>query len=291
MKPHKSLSLKTHSGYSVLLIVLFLLFFGATVALIVKIGGEHISIGEDASLPIGADYFRQAVDIRGRGAYLKVAHSQDIQPKAGKAFLIVAWFKMDSLPKEGERVFLLSKYDGSSPSKSGYALALKGKYQGVNPEVYWRDEKSLGGWYVFSEVSIVPNVWFLTAIAFYEERYLAVYISTINASGEIHLDLAGGYELSQPVYPSSSAQLKFGSVKTGHFKGNIGPVGVFYPHSLGNATKTKLESFLKDPFNIPSWIKGDEVILWVPDGSSDKGPFEFPIKIMEPKRIKNLVKG
>jgi len=229
--------------------------------------------------------FASPIKINARGAFLKVQNAQNLSPSKEKDFLAIAWFNVQDLPTPGQRMFLLSRYDAEAGNKSGYAVALARTADSLRPEVYWRDEKGKGGWYVFSDVKILPGFWFMLGLTYYQDRYLGTYLGNYQENGKIKLETAGGYDLGRSILPKGDFSLKVGSVKTGLFTGNLGPVGIFSKANMSLEIRDILKNFLKDPVAVPDFFNDEDILFWSPDAKTDLSPNNHDIKFVDPTKM------
>ncbi|MCB9030562.1 MAG: hypothetical protein H6619_05880 [Deltaproteobacteria bacterium] len=269
------------------LLSLFLFFFVVPIAVIAPLINSLFNIEDFDQSYVEKEIAPSSISVPKRGSFLKVNAAEHLSPTIDKGFLVIGWFNIEDLPAEGERMILLSRYAEASVIKHGYAIALTREKGVLHPEVLWRDKNGVGAWYPFSHVEILPGYWFMTALSYYNERYLGLHIITTGIDGNLHSYLAGGHELSVPVLPENDFPLKVGSVKTGLFTGSIGPVGVFSVAKLQSKLQDILSSFSDSPADLPDLFKKSEILLWSPDGKSDESQFGHEVKLIEQKRSKS----
>ena len=286
MKKNRRQSNKNSGGHSfVFLALVFLFFFVVPVLLLGPILRTSFVDDFQPSNSIGDVAIDAPVAIGGRGAFLKVLPSELFAPSLGKYFFVVAWFNIQDLPSSGQRVFLLSRYESSKSTKSGYAIAISRTIDSLRPEVYWRDEAGRGGWYSFSDVKILPGYWFMVGLTYYDDTKLGMYVGSYEGNGRVILQPAGGYSFPEPILPASMYPLKVGSVKTGLFTGNIGPVGIFAKESRDHVEiKSIFKNFLKSPMAVPDTFKKDEILFWTPDAKHDLSIYNHELKFVDPEK-------
>ena len=156
----------------------------------------------------------------------------------------------------------------------------------LRPEVFWRDGHGNGGWYTFSDVKFLPGYWFMIALAYYDDQKLGLFIGSTGVDGKIRIQNAGGYDLGKSVIPGGNAPLKVGSVKTGLFTGNIGPVGMFSKKGISAELKSIIKSFLKEPLTVPSFLNDEDTLFWSPDAKTDLSPHNHELKFIDPSKGK-----
>lgn|GEM_PF-3480124 len=269
------------SNSKLLLVALFLFLFAVPVLVLgplisSSLFEEERSSDEAIYSAVQAD----GLDIDKAGTFLKVAGAADLSPVLGKDFLIVSWFNLRSLPQRGESMPVLSHR--STRNGKGYAIALsRTSKEFLRPEVYLSFDGRSGGWYKFSDVKILPGQWFLLAMAYYENRYLGTFVGTYDYTGKVQLKKTGGYEIRIPWKPYKNQSLKVGAVKTGSFRGNIGPVGIFSADNLRTRLSDLLLQFMKEPSELPRYLNDENMLFWSPDGKQDLSPAAHEISMVD----------
>lgn len=209
-----------------------------------------------------------AVSFARNGEGICVEHAPDLNPQAGRDFLISGWFKLKELPRADRRMFLLSKLTDDRVM-NGYVLALERDGDLIRPAVFWRDASGRGNWRSFSEISIAPDVWFMLSLSFYEGRYLGIHFALRQAEQKIQPRLVGGYELGDVVIPGSESPLCTGMTGSSGYRGALGMLSVFSPRGLGKKLNRAVKDLARQPGSIPREFSKSEAVLLIRDGQSD----------------------
>ncbi|HMP26739.1 MAG TPA: hypothetical protein PKD37_01945 [Oligoflexia bacterium] len=221
-----------------------------------------------------------AFSIRSSGKFIKVPHSPRYLPEVGEDYALLIFFKMNRLPSKGDRVLLLSKFDSFSPAKRGLAISLKkDQDESVHPEVYWRSNAGVGGWYKFSDLPIVAKEWICLLLSFRVGALLGMHSVSFLPARKPEASLLGGYQLlipdkNEPILPISKSDLLIGSFGGGEFRGAIGPIGIIKKDNLTEILPELLR-YLKqgDLQNPPEIIDPSHLQLWIIN-KQDRSPHQ-----------------
>ena len=253
---------------SFMLPVLFLLF------------EDKLGVWSDGQLQgDGQALFSNPFRVKGPGVFFRVRDHQGLDPLSGRDFLLLGWFNLKRLPQPGKRIVLLSKYEDHSLTPKGYALGLLRDADACRPVVYWNDRGGKGGWYVFSQMDILPRTWFMLALSFRRDRYLGLHSALYLDDAESpRIQLLGGYDLESAVIPESNAQLVMGSFRTSSLRGMIGTIGIFESENLSEDLDSILFSAAANPGEIPDTFDEQQVKFWSVDGVHDLSSFAHRVE-------------
>ena len=221
--------------------------------------------------------------IQSAGQRIEVEHASELNPVAGKDFIVSGWFKLSRLLQSREKILLLGKNDANSEPQSGYIIGLSRDADTIRPIVYWGNDNK-GKWYSFSDISIAAQSWFMLVLSFQEGKYLGLHIATPSATGKTELKLLGGYEVEDAVTPTSSGPFIVGALGDGKFKGRIGPVGVFSSANIGDDLKNVLKELARSPDELPAAFGSEDVVLWAPQGLHDESPAKRSLQLLASPR-------
>lgn len=270
--------------FALLLALIFTISFAIPLFCAVQVGG--VWFDSDVSRSYAKEktdrLFPNARVIGGPNTFLSVSHADDLQPIAGRDFLLTAWFKLRRLPALDERWIVLSKYDGESKVRNGYALALARDGDLVRPELYWRSAEGKGTWLRFSELDIDSKEWFMLAISFRQDSFLGMHAVTPAVDGReaAKVVLLGGYQLNE-MAAGSNEPLLVGSFNVGKFRGMIGPLGIFTPRDLSERLGEILNAAAAAPPAVPDELSLDEVRLWIADGQKDESGTPHSVRFVD----------
>jgi hypothetical protein len=202
--------------------------------------------------------------------FVRVRHAANLQPAADKDFLVSAWFRLRTLPREGERILLFRKFNGADPEPSGYGLALTRVNQVLRPAVYWQHRRGGKNWYLFSEVKLMPQSWFLVALSLRDQRFLGLHVATTYEGEKANVQLAGGYQIDPQQLPASASDLALGTFFTKGTTGSVGPIGIAAPSKLTGDVKGLVRDMARTPGQMPDSIQASDWVLWIEDQSGDQ---------------------
>ena len=264
-------------GRNIGLGLVFLLFFSLPLIIgfwLFRGGARNGSIREDPSLT-----FSHPVRITEDREFLRIKHSEQLNPEKGKDFLFTGWFRPRRLPRERDRITLFSKYSPDAPKGPGYVVALLGEATGVRIGVYWRNSRGDGQFYSFEEFPLVTDEWFMVGVSYINGRYLGVHTITRVPGHKPQVQLGGGYDLGEEgIFPDADADLILGSVRAGQFRGEIGPFGVAKKNELGPNLKEIFRDLSRTPNSLPSFLSLKNMKLWAPTGIIDESPTKYSIE-------------
>ncbi len=216
--------------------------------------------------------FPSAFQVASQGSHLRIKHQAEINPQADQEFVLTAWFNLRRMPLPGEKLILLSKYEGSGKAANGYAIGLSRDETSLRPVVYWGGSEQGGRWYDFPEVNLTPRTWFMLALSFTGGRFIGLYQGEKpqgeGTVGEGTLQLLGGYELTEPVMPSSESPLVLGAVNERQFRGLIGPLAIYASKKVSKDLRKALSEVVKTPTTPATEATGDSLVAWIPDSTA-----------------------
>jgi hypothetical protein len=228
-----------------------------------------------AGKPVTADQietFTNAVEFRGRPAFVRVVAAEDLNPLPGKDFLIGLWIKPHSLPASPQTVPVLSRYSPEVLSKPGYSLSLSRDGDSMRVTVYWRASSGRGQVFVFSDIPLVPHAWTLLALSFHDQRYLGLHTVSKLPDGTSIVRLAGGYRVGERVSPDSSADLLAGSYRG--YQGAIGGLFVIQSKDLTQHLNRTLKNIGRSPRVFPENLSDNTIRFWSDDFVKDRSKYE-----------------
>ena len=185
----------------------------------------------------------------GAGFFASIASGSEMDPIAGKGFLLSVLVRIDQLPNNDQRQKIVSKFVETQPLV-GWSLALR-RYNGiVRPEVYYRGNNGKGGWYPFEQVQIDPNAWYNVSLIVNPGDWMVLFwepaipgaenvlgdmqggserqalVDAVAAdNGKKTVVFLGGHDLKDVEPPATSADLLFGAKRAkGIFYGEVGAV-------------------------------------------------------------------
>ncbi|MCI5065800.1 hypothetical protein MRY87_08760 [bacterium] len=223
--------------------------------------------------------FHASAPIRTAGDFISVSHHSALESRSGQDFFLFSWIKLRRNLKDGEEAIFLAKIEGNRSAAHGYSLGLVRRGNIVRPTFYWRDSAGRGQSFLFSEIEVFPKRWILLAVEIRKNQRLSLFSGQIDPLGAVQEIFHGSYELEEEVIPSNTAPLFIGSRRTGNFRGEIGPFGIFRGEQLSERF-VQLRNHLKSvELALPDELPPEDVMLFVPETEEDLSPFHHPIRI------------
>ncbi|NMC61810.1 MAG: hypothetical protein GYA55_01440 [SAR324 cluster bacterium] len=217
--------------------------------------------------------------INKNGAHIRIAHDSNLNPIVGEDFILMSWFKFFRLPKEKETFLLLSKVDSQLRSQRGYRLGITREHGRLRPFIYWRNSESQGGAYKFSDLNLTPRVWVMFGISFSNQRYLGLHAVIKAAGKKPEVMKLGGYELSVPVFPDSSADVFVGSFGGTPYRGLLGPLSIVSFKERKESLYRIFKTAAQEGESIKSIFGDEQIKLLIEDARSDSSKFGHLITI------------
>ena len=273
------------------LIGLFALSFAVPLIFAVRMLGHPaesalVVTEEDAPQLESVDrLFPSAIKASSSNKLLRIPSVLGVEPAADGDFIIVTWINLSRIPKDRERMVIFEKMDSQSANQPGYALALLGERDVVRPQAYLRDRNGDGRWMSFAELPVLPHTWIMLALSVSKGQLVGLHAGLpLPGIDKYEVKLLGGADLEKPIIPAVQNDLLVGAVPQSRFRGMIGGVGILTPENLHGDMKNLMKDLVKQPFQIPSDIDSDDVMVWYGFGSDlsqNQGPgivVETPVR-------------
>ena len=271
--------------YPILLSVLFVLAFAIPVAVAAKIGGMFRQ--ERPTETAADEIFPESLVMTSPEQRIEVISSAELEPAAGKDFLVIGWFKFRKVPATGERVTLLSKTESGPHARSGYSLVVAGDDGGIRPMIFWGGTDG-GKWYKFTDLKVPAREWLMVALSVRDGRYLGLNVAEAFEPGKANLQLLGGYDLENAALVSNDLPLTVAPPGAVRFSGRVGPIGVFRLEGLTDKLQEILKKVSRRPLESLDAFSKKEVSLWWPGGEKDLGPHAQKITIVGVQKGKKV---
>ncbi len=270
----------------------------------VPAGGIKSASGSDSGDEPQGEATAEEADQRGGGFFASIPSGKEIDPVAGKGFLLSVLVRIDQLPNTDARQKIVSKFTDTKPLV-GWSLALR-RYNGiVRPEVFYRGPDGQGGWFPFEQVQIDSTVWYNVSlivnpgnwmVLFWEpaqpgaENLLgdwqggdleAVVQAVSSDRGGKAVSFLGGHDLSTIPTPATEAELLFGAKRAkGIFGGEVAAVLVAWLDGMpGNRSELR-DLVSGGPPGIERRLNPQAIGLLVNRQGKDRSRFSRPISIL-----------
>jgi len=211
------------------------------------------------------------LSVRAGRAFVRIAHQEGLNPEPTKDFLLTAWYRPRELPSGKDRVTLFTKHNDNSRAKEGITAVLTAESEGYKVSVSWKDKSGKGRLYQFSNVPLIAQTWFMIGVSLHEGRYLGLHTVTLLPGRKPEVKLVGGYDMTVEIYPDSTNDLIFGAQRSGQFRGQIGPVGIFQGKRIGQELTKTLKFIAAEPSAVPENLTAKEVRFFTADFVQNKG--------------------
>jgi hypothetical protein len=204
-----------------------------------------------------------------------------LDPLENQTFLVSFKLKLHSLPQIGNRQNLLTKYVNDKKPHPGWAIAVSRFNTGSRFQVYWKDFKGRGGWYVFDNVSLVRNREYNLSLIASVDGILGLYFQPTPVADdeteglfdsetktvEINTDanFLGGFDVSQVKLTTNDYSLTIGDRQIGEraFRGEISEVLIANISKEFVDYKEALDFVEGGSNSIVERISANEVSLWL----------------------------
>ena len=157
------------------------------------------------------------------GKFISVKNTPELNPLPEGDFAVLFWFNMKGKLANGEKTYLAEKFDNNPDNKPGWAIRISNHKKIFRPEIYWKNASGNGRWYSFAEFPFKQDRWFGLLLSYKKGQYLGLKAYQLEKGKNTESINLGGYFLPG-VFPTSSADLRVGSVGGQLFSGTIGKV-------------------------------------------------------------------
>ncbi|MCC6933147.1 MAG: hypothetical protein IT292_07830 [Deltaproteobacteria bacterium] len=181
-------------------------------------------------------------------------HSQQLDLAEEEFYLVTLEFMLGNKLNSGQRVNLLQKFNMQTWPYAGWAIGIKQYDKWMRPQIYWRDENEVGGWYAFAEFDIKEGVVYQLNVVIAPRQYATMFIKPlVPAQPSEAVVFLGGQDIASISIPNTSQALQAGMGKGKDGEANIvvNKLSMFKSTQLA-VSKDKLmrlfssEDFLKD---------------------------------------------
>ena len=225
--------------------------------------------------------FAESIPIESDGQFLRVTHSDQLNPRPEKDFLLVSWFLIRKAPPLGVRLVLLSKYRSVSGSpRFGYGLAIEREQDGYRPTAFWGSTRG-GRWYEFPAVSLRPHNWFGLGLSFHDGRFIGVHLLRLPSDAGGEVTLLGGYDLGEGAgVDMGNADLITGAALGRPFRGRIGALTIISKKGLSADLKRVLKEMVRSPGRVPWEVNEKDLRLYVNEGRRDSSSYRHQVEFI-----------
>ena len=242
---------------------------------------------------VEASHLADTAVLTGLRSYVRVHHSSALDPTPQQDLVVIGWYRLKKLPKEGEKLFLFSKFDPRQEAQSGYAVALTREGGTIRPAVYWRNPAGKGGWFSFAEVDLKPSKWFAVVLSFYSGRYLGLHlrVEQKEPSQLPDMQLAGGFELDEDIYPQSRSNLIIGSWGGGaEFHGRVGAFCMLQMENLNEGLDNILTAVSLNPDESVARLESESMSFCTLDTKTDISETRHAIELISQRETRGRTK-